>query len=100
MAMKNPAIKQQKAIVHKANPVVLNQILVIRKNADSSRKIKSGGRSSVSPNRNLFRLNDFTPFVTSEKPNHEYLNHVFIQRARCLTSWPELEVFSSYTTAW
>ncbi len=93
MAIKNPPMKQTNPISHIIAAILLIQIFTKEKNNDKIRKMNRGGRNKIIPNKKRLKLPFFMPLPIREKPNPKYLNHVFIQRARCFTSWSGLVVF-------
>src|SRR5438105_1736995 len=94
-----PAINKAKPTAHQTAPQLSSKTLTNMKNMERIRKINSGGLTSIIPNNNWLRLGVVSPLPINEKPNHEYLNQVFIQRARWFTNWSVRDVFSSNTTA-
>ena len=69
MAIKKPPMKHAKPASHKRSANLLTHILIKVKNMDKIRKMKSGGRSRMMPNKKRLKSNFFMPAPTNENPN-------------------------------
>src|SRR5476651_857629 len=93
-AKTKPITNRTKLIAHNITAVKLINRLANMQSMPSNRKINKGGRSNIQPKIIWFRLKLKMPFNTILFPSLEYLNQVFIQRARWFTNCSEWDVFS------